>query len=93
MTTTGPPEEPQIPDLGPLVDGLLGLASTSLQRTSDQALAVWKEVTSGDYETKYLVRDTALFWSGAATDVAKTFVLVRDFLMKIANDNGAAPAK
>ena len=86
MTTSGSTDGSSIPDLGPLVDDLLTLAASSLQRTSDQALGVWKEITSGDYEPKFVLRDTAVFWAGVTKDVAKTFVTVRDFLVGVAQD-------
>jgi len=90
MTGNGSPDEGHIPDVGPLVEGLLGVATQSLERTSQQAMDVWKEVTSGDYEPKFLIRDTALFWARAAKDVASSIVLVRDFLGKTARDDKAA---
>ena len=80
----------KIPDVGPLVEELLKVAANSLQRTSDQAMDVWKEVTSGDYEPKFLLRDTALFWARATKDVASTIVLVRDFLEDMADEDKAA---
>ncbi|HKY48696.1 MAG TPA: hypothetical protein VJQ79_12020 [Acidimicrobiia bacterium] len=80
----------KIPDVGPLVEDLLKLATNSLQRTSDQAMDVWKEVTSGDYEPKFLLRDTALFWARATKDIASTIVLVRDFLGNMADADKAA---
>ena len=83
----------KIPDVGPLVEDLLKVATNSLQRTSDQAMDVWKEVTSGDYEPKYLLRDTALFWARATKDVASTIVLVRDFIGKMADEDTAAESK
>jgi hypothetical protein len=69
------------------------VATDSLQRTSDQAMDVWKEVTSGDYEPKFLIRDTALFWARAAKDVASTIVLVRDFLGNLADQDKAAESQ
>lgn len=77
----------KIPDVTPLIGGLVQLATSSLQRTSEQAMDVWKEVTSGDYEPKYLIRDTALFWARATKDVASTIVLLRDFLGKLADED------
>jgi hypothetical protein len=81
------------PDVGPLVEDLLKVATDSLQRTSDQAMDVWKEVTSGDYEPKFLIRDSALFWARAAKDVASTIVLVRDFLGNMADEDKAAESQ
>jgi hypothetical protein len=81
------------PDVGPLVEDLLKVATDSLQRTSDQAMDVWKEVTSGDYEAKFLIRDSALFWARAAKDVASTIVLVRDFLGNLADQDKAAESQ
>lgn len=83
----------KIPDVGPVVEDLLEVATNSLQRTSDQAMDVWKEVTSGDYEPKFLLRDTALFWARATKDVASTIVLVRDFLGNMADEDKAAESK
>lgn len=80
----------KVPDVGPLVEDLLKLATNSLQRTSDQAMDVWKEVTSGDYEPKFLLRDSALFWARATKDIASTIVLVRDFLGNMADADKAA---
>jgi hypothetical protein len=80
----------KIPDVGPLVEDLLKVATDSLQRTSDQAMDVWKEVTSGDYEPKFLLRDTALFWARVTKDLASTIVLVRDFVANVADDDKAA---
>jgi hypothetical protein len=51
---------------------------------------VWKEVTSGDYEPKFLLRDTALFWARVTKDLASTIVLVRDFVANVADDDKAA---
>ena len=83
----------KIPDVGPLVEDLLKVATNSLQRTSDQAMDVWREVTSGDYEPKFLIRDTALFWARATKDVASTIVLVRDFLGNLADEDKAAESQ
>lgn len=80
-------DERRIPDVGPLIEDMIKLATSSLQRNSDQAMDVWKEVTSGDYEPKFLIRDTALFWARATKDVASSIVLVRDFLGKVAEEN------
>jgi len=85
--------EDKIPDVGPLVEDLLKVATNSLQRTSDQAMDVWREVTSGDYEPKFLIRDTALFWARATKDVASTIVLVRDFLGNLADEDKAAESQ
>ena len=83
----------KIPDVGPLVEDLLKVATDSLQRSSDQAMDVWREVTSGEYEPKFLIRDTALFWARAAKDVASSIVLVRDFLGKMADAETAAESQ
>ena len=83
----------KIPDVGPLVEDLLKVATDSLQRTSDQAMDVWKEVTSGDYEPKFLLRDTALFWARVTKDVATTIVLVRDFVANMAEEEKAAESQ
>jgi len=83
----------EIPDVGPLVEDLLKVATNSLQRTSDQAMDVWKEVTRGDYEPKFLLRDTALFWARATKDVASAIVLVRDFLGNLAAEDKAAESQ
>ena len=93
MTGNGSTDEGLIPDVGPLVEGLLAVATQSLERTSQQAMDVWKEVTSGDYEPKYLIRDTALFWARTTKDVASTMVLVRDFLEKLGGEAQAANPK
>jgi len=69
------------------------VATNSLQRSGDKALGIWKEITSGDYEPKHVVRDTALFWADATKDVAKAFVLVRDFLAKAADESEADAAQ
>ncbi len=90
MTSGESIDESKIPDVGPLIEGLLKLASDSLQRTGDQAMGVWKEVTSGDYDPKHLARDAALFWARATKDVASSIVLVRDFLGKVAEEDKAA---
>lgn len=83
----------KIPDVGPLVEDLLKVATNSLQRTSDQAMDVWKEVTNGDYEPKFLLRDTALFWARATKDLASTILLVRDFLGNMADEDKPAESK
>jgi hypothetical protein len=88
--TNGSIDERKIPDVGPLVEGLLAVATRSLQRTSNHAMGVWKEVTRGDYEPKYVIRDTALIWARTTKDVATSLQLVRDFLGKVADDNKAA---
>lgn len=85
-------DERNIPDVGPLVEDLLKVATNSLQRTSEHAMDVWKEVTSGDYEPKFLIRDTALFWARATKDVASSIVLVRDFFGKMAREDKTAGA-
>jgi len=90
MTANGSTDERKIPDVGPLVEGLLGVATRSLERTSNHAMDVWKEVTSGDYEPKYLMRDAALVWARTAKDVATSLQLVRDFFGKVADDDKAA---
>ena len=89
MTSGESFDERKIPDVAPLIEDLLKVASNSLQRTGDQAMDVWKEVTSGDYEPKYLIRDTALFWGRTTKDVATTIMLVRDFLGKVAQEDKA----
>jgi hypothetical protein len=86
-------DEGKIPDVAPLVEDLLKVATDSLQRTSEQAMDVWKEVTSGDYEPKFLIRDTALFWARATKDVASSIVLVRDFFGKMAQTDKAAESQ
>jgi hypothetical protein len=91
--TNGSTDEGHIPDVGPLIEGLLGVATQSLERTSQQAMDVWKEVTSGDYEPRFLIRDTALFWARTTKDVASTMVLVRDFLANLGGDDQASKAK
>jgi len=87
------PQEPKLPDAGPLIEGLLAVATKSVQRNGEQALGIWKQVTNGDYEPKFLIRDTATFWSATAKDAAKTFNLFRKFLEKIGEDDEAAAAK
>ena len=93
MTDTHTSPDPQFPNVTPLVEDLVAVATTSLQRTGDQALDIWKQITSGDYEPKHAVRDTAIFWAEATKDMAKTFVLVRDFLARVADESDADTAQ
>lgn len=93
MTDTHSTQDPKLSNVAPLVEDLLTVATNSLQRTGDKALDIWKEITSGDYEPKHLVRDTAIFWADATKDVAKAFVLVRDFLAKTADESEADPSQ
>ena len=92
MTDTYNPE-PEIPNVAPLVEDLVGVATNSLQRAGDQALDIWNQITSGDYEPKHVVRDTAIFWAEATKDIAKAFVLVRDFLARVAAESDADTAR
>ncbi|MGH8927552.1 MAG: hypothetical protein ACRDWH_04335 [Acidimicrobiia bacterium] len=85
-----PTDPPSIPDLAPLINGLLEVSTSSIRRNSDQALDVWKQVANGEYEPKYLFRDAAAFWAGTTKDVAKTFVLFRDFFVKVDTESRAA---
>ena len=89
MTDSNPSQDPQISHVAPLVEHLVAIATKSLQRTGDQGLDIWNKITSGDYEPKHAVRDTAIFWTDATKDVAKALVLVRDFLAKAADEPGA----
>jgi len=91
MTDTHSTQDPKLPNVAPLVEDLLKVATNSLQRSGDKALDIWKEITSGDYEPKHVVRDTAIFLADATKDMAKAFVLVRDFLAK-AGDGSEADA-
>ena len=93
MTDTHSTQDPKLPNVAPLVEDLLKVATNSLQRSGDKALDIWKEITSGDYEPRHLVRDTAVFWADATKDVARAFVLVRDFLAKTADESGADAAQ
>lgn len=93
MTDTHSTQDPKLLNVTPLVEDLLKVATNSLQRSGDKALGIWKEITSGDYEPKHVVRDTALFWADATKDVAKAFVLVRDFLAKAADESEADAAQ
>jgi hypothetical protein len=88
MTNNHSSPDPQIPTLAPLVEDLVAVATNSLERTGNKALDIWKQITMGDYEPKHAVRDTAIFWTDATKDVAKAFVLVRDFLAKVADEPG-----
>ena len=88
--TNGSTDERKIPDVGPLVEGLFGVATRSLERTSKHTMDVWKEVTSGDYEPKYVMRDAALIWARTTKDVATSLQLVRDFFGQVADDNKGA---
>ena len=89
MTDANSSPDPQISHVAPLVEDLVAVATKSLKRTGDHALDIWNQITNGDYEPKHAVRDTAIFWTDATKDVAKAFVLVRDFLAKAADEPGA----
>ena len=93
MTDSNSSQDPQIPSVGPLVESLVTVATNSLQRTGDQALDIWKQITNGNYEPKHALRDTAIFWAEATKDMAKAFVLVRDFLAKAADESEAETAQ
>lgn len=93
MTDTNSSPDPQIPNVSPLVEDLVAVATNSLQRTGDKALDVWKQITSGDYEPKHAVRDAAIFWAEATKDMAKALVLVRDFLATVADESEADAAR
>jgi hypothetical protein len=93
MTDTDSASDPQIPNVAPLVEKLVAVATDSLQRNGDKALDIWKQITSGDYEAKHAVRDTATFWAEATKDMAKVFVLVRDFLADAADESEAEAAQ
>ncbi len=86
MTDSHSSPDPQIPTLAPLVEELVAVATNSLERTGNKALDIWKQITTGDYEPKHVIRDTAVFWTDATKDVARAFVLVRDFLAKVADE-------
>ena len=86
MTDTNSSPDAQIPNVAPVIEDLVAVATSSLQRSGDRALDIWKQITSGDYEPRHAVRDTAIFWAEATKDMAKAFVLVRDFLAKAADE-------
>ena len=89
MTDTNSSPDPQVPHLVPLVEALVAVATNSVERTGNRALGIWNEITLGDYEPKHAARDAAIFWNDAVKDVAKAFVLTRDFLAKVAHESGA----
>ena len=86
MTDTNSSPDPRIAHVAPLVEDLVGVATNSLERTGNKALDIWNQITTGDYEPRHAVRDAAAFWTDATKDVAKAFVLVRDFLEKVADE-------
>ena len=86
MTNSHSSPDPQMPTLAPLVEDLVAVATNSLERTGNRALDIWKQITLGDYEPKHVIRDTAVFLTDATKDVARAFVLVRDFLAKVADE-------
>ena len=93
MTDSNSSPDPQVPHVVPLVEDLVTVATNSLERTGTKALDIWKQITMGDYEPKHALRDTAIFWTDATKDVAKAFVLVRDFLGKVADEPEADAAQ
>jgi hypothetical protein len=86
MTNSHSSPDPQMPTLAPLVEDLVAVATNTLERTGNRALDIWTQITMGEYEPKHAIRDTAVFWTDATKDVARAFVLVRDFLAKVADE-------
>jgi hypothetical protein len=88
-----PTPEPTIPDPAPLIKSLFDVANAAFKRNSDQALKAWNQAADGKYGPKDAVRDATAFWGGATKDVAKSLVLVRDFFVKVAEENQETTAK
>ena len=83
----------KVPDLGPLIEDLLGVATTAVARNSQQALDVWKQIAHGDYEPKHVLRDSATLLGHTTKDFAKAAVAIRRFMDQIAADDEVTPSK
>jgi hypothetical protein len=86
-------QEPKIPDPAPLIRGLFDVATTAVKRNGEQALAAWNLAASGKYGPKDALQDATLFWGEATKDIAKSFVLVRDFFAQVAEEDSESTSK
>ena len=84
-TDPAPPDD-GVTSVSALVEQLLEVATSSVERTGNQALEAWNQISRGQYDPKDAVRDAAQFWGEAAKDVASGFVILRDYLDRVAEE-------
>lgn len=69
-----------------VAEDLTDLAEVSVREHTDRVVKACQKAGEGDYGVRYLMRDTARFWSQVMSDSARAGVLVGKYLLNYSKD-------